>query len=84
MDKNEDDTSIIHSELYQFNQKYLGDKTIFTTVYEKNDDNIVGGILTYSIDIEMLLDTLWVLKNYRNQGVGKNLVKSIEKTACYK
>ncbi|MBT4962699.1 MAG: GNAT family N-acetyltransferase [Francisellaceae bacterium] len=53
-------------------------------MYEKNDDNIVGGILTYSIDIEMLLDTLWVLKNYRNQGVGKNLVKSIEKTACYK
>lgn len=43
------------------------------------EDNIIGCILFYKKDDGILLDEIFIEENYRNHGIGTNVIKSILK-----
>ena len=61
-------------------ENYVSKKVPELLEYYSNivvDNNIVGCLLIYSKDDGMLLDEIYIEENYRNKGIGTDIIKNI-------
>ena len=61
-------------------ENYVNKKVPELLEYYSNivvDNNIVGCLLIYSKDDGMLLDEIYIDEDYRNNGIGTNIIKNI-------
>ena len=61
-------------------ENYVSKKVPELLEYYSNivvDNNIVGCLLIYSKDDGMLLDEIYIEENYRNKGIGTDIIKNV-------
>lgn len=83
--KNPTETEInyIKNELKKYNDKLVGEdnhKTL-SLIIRNNKDEIIGGLVGGTYWGWLYIDRFWINEKYRNQGLGKNIIKIAEEEA---
>lgn len=81
MDTNplEQEDKIIREGIISFNEPFTGSKPDRYSIYVKDTErHIVGGALVYAYTNSIYVNVLWVKEKYRGQGIGAELLRSVE------
>ncbi|APF03250.1 TPA: GNAT family N-acetyltransferase [Legionella pneumophila] len=78
----EQQDKMIRDGIVNFNAPFTGSKPERYSIYVKdNENNIVGGAIVYAHKSSIYVDVLWVSEKYRGQGIGAELLRSVETEA---
>ena len=88
-DPSHDHLEVVNTGLHEFNLAQLGESLIYNyfkvlVIAKAQDGSVVGGIHGDMGWDWLHIDTLWVDKNRRGQGIGSKLLKKVEKEAISK
>ncbi len=78
------DDKILKEGIISFNHQILKEKATHFSVFAKNHEEIIGGALVWEHSDALYIDTLWLMENYREQGIGSTILSMIEKIAIEK
>lgn len=73
--------NIIRDGINDFNNKLHNDPVSHHSIYAKINGDIIGGALIYQHSDAIYIDSLWVDEQFRNQGIGTELLKRSEQNA---
>lgn len=81
--KTEDDKTI-RDGIVNFNSQFINEKATNFSVFAKDGAKIIGGALIWEHSDALYVDVLWCDENYRQKGVGTEIILMIEEVAINK
>jgi GNAT superfamily N-acetyltransferase len=77
--------ALLRKGIVDFNAQFLHEKAHPFSIYAKNSDNeIIGGATIWEHSDALYIDILWVEENYREKGIGSQLIHEVFKQATVK